>query len=302
MLCKPFFAYEPCHQKRRAQQVRRLLYPLTMGAFCLVLATILYIWDRFGLFLPPPEPFSFPHGKRMAYVSSWDDTGNIHSMHLIARLQLLEGITFPLTINAQTIALSNATVAEYRRLLCRGVGDRVESHTWSHIEGGHDPINDPREYVLSQRAIQRAFGCEHGTTLTYPRGHVPESRGTKNLISHLYAAGRSTQHGLFRADADIFALPCIAVEDITPVDIERAMAAGAVLISYGHGVEGSGWRPIPQARLLQHMRHLKDYSSDIWFTTLPEVVAHLRSTGQLAPRREELWRCRERAPASGCTA
>ena len=191
-------------------------------------------------------------------------------------------------------------MSKFQRLLCRGAGDRIESHTVSHIEGKHDPINDPREYIFSQRDIQNTFGCQHGLTLTYPRGGVPSSRGTRNLISHLYTAARSTREGLFRANDDVFALPCIAVEDITTDDIAEAAATGAVLISYGHGVEGRGWRPVPQARLLQHMRHLKARSDEIWFTTLSEVVAYLRHTGQLPPQKQELWQCHEQVPPLRC--
>ncbi len=267
------------------------------GALCLlslavlICITAMYFGIFATLFVGPPKPFAFPGGKRMAYVSSWDDAGNIPSMHLIARLQKEHDIHFPLTINVQTSALKNATVAEYHRLLCRQAGDRLESHTVSHIEGDNDPINDPKEYILSQRIIQNTFGCEHGTTLTYPRGSVPKSVGTRNLIAHLYTAARSTEEGLFDANSDLFALPCLAVEDITLTDIKRAADTGAVLISYGHGVEGQGWRPVPQAQLLQHMQNLKEMRQDIWFTTLPEVVEYLRRSGQLPPQNQALWQC-----------
>jgi hypothetical protein len=190
---------------------------------------------------------------------------------------------------------------EYRDLICRGAGDRIESHTMTHVDG-EGTIDHLREYVESKRIIQAAFGCEHGTTLTYPRGRTQHAARTKDVIAQTYIGARSTRLGLYRRGDDTMALPCMAVEDLTRGDLQAAMQAGAAIIGYGHGVEGtSGWRPIPPARLLAHMADLKALEESIWFTSLPELLKYLQATGQAPRPPKALWDCPSGRPNLTCT-
>ena len=96
-----------CGRGARSMRRATVLFPICIAVG--LLATFWLHFKRFhSFFRDPPPPFSFPNGKRMAYVSSWDDAGNVVSMHVIAQLQAQEGIKFPLTVNAQTTAFTNA--------------------------------------------------------------------------------------------------------------------------------------------------------------------------------------------------
>ncbi len=167
------------------------------------------------------------------------------------------------------------------------------SHMQRNKQYTQDLLHVPDEYTVSQRYIQDTFGCAHGTTLTYPHGKTPTTAEIRNLVAQHYTAARSTSQGLFTPKSDLYKLPCIIIEGMSRQHIEKAVASGAVLIAYGHGVQGfSGWNPVPQYRLRQHIQDLKALRDDIWFTTLPEVVAYLRQTKQVSvpdvvPRRCE---------------
>lgn len=232
--------------------------------------------------------FYFPNGKKMAYVSTWDDNKNIESLEFIVGLQEKLDLKFPLTLFAFSGFDVEGQVSKMKELTNRGIGDRIECHTTNHHKDGDKwnqkhVRNSVEEYIGNQKWIRTTFGCEHGSILSYPHGAPPSTSETIRRIKSAYLAARTTKQGLFvDASQNEMMMPCTAIESISKASLFNAMKKSGVMITYGHGVRGiSGWNPVDPGKLRQHFEDLKANRDDIWFTTLDNVMTFLRMTLQI---------------------
>ena len=222
----------------------------------------------------------------MAYVSTWDDTGNILShLELVKMMKEEFSLQFPLTTFVNSGHFNASRIDAFKRLLSRGAGDRLESHTVNH---NHLDKIDP--YIEDQAWIRKTFGCEHASTLSYPHGHIPTSRATRIHLRTMYQGARTIAFGLYdQTSHDEMYLPCVEIQSVTREILDKAMLRGAAVITYGHGISGgdwaSGWHPVHLDKMRRHLKDLSVLRDQIWFTTLPELLSYLRKTGQIITKK-----------------
>lgn len=210
--------------------------------------------------------FTYPNGKQMAYVSTWDDYHNINDYIKLSELN--EGLV-PLTMFIDTINLDEEYIAKLNTLI---PFNTIESHSMTHPL---NPNNDT-EYIQSQIDIQRLFGQKYATTYAYPYGNIPDNMTT---VRKTYLAARTCEYG-FVNSTDMHLLNSLPIEKLEEEDIIEAINNNYALITIGHGLD-DGWRPISVKNYKKHLSYLKKHSGKIWFTTLPEFVSYLHSTKQI---------------------
>jgi len=210
--------------------------------------------------------FTYPNEKQMAYVSTWDDYHNIDDYIKLSKMN--KGLV-PLSMFIDTMNLDEEYIAKLNTLI---PFNTIESHSITHPL---NPNNDT-EYIQSQKDIQRLFGQKYGTTYAYPYGNIPDNMTT---VRQTYLAARTCEYG-FVNSTDMHLLNSMPIEELKENDIVEAINNNYALITIGHGLD-QGWRPISVKNYKKHIRYLKKHSDKIWFTTLPEFVSYLRSTGQI---------------------
>ncbi|GAG85299.1 unnamed protein product, partial [marine sediment metagenome] len=185
--------------------------------------------------------FTYPYNKKMAYISSWDDTNNINSFLRIIELYDHFNLEIPLTIFLNTEELNDDNIAKYKYLLAKSkVKHTIESHSVNHPKNP----NNIREYIQSQRKIRKIFGQNYAKTYCYPFGIISKKYEIKNLIKKTYIAARTTKNGYVHR-RNLYDLHCLAIEDINQSHIIYAINGGKTIITYGHGIKGiGGWNPI----------------------------------------------------------
>ena len=220
--------------------------------------------------------FIYPYNKQMAYISSWDDGGNELSFLKIIQLLRENKIKIPLTLFIHSGSINESNIDIYKFILSSKL-HTIESHSINHK---NNP-NIPNEYIESQKQIKKYFGKRYGNTYCYPFGIMPTKSKIKKIIKNKYISARSIKTG-YVSKKELYKLRCIPIEKINEYDITNALKKNYTIITYGHGIEGiSGWNPISVSDFNKHLKLLKKYENNIWFTTLPKFIRFLRKTKQL---------------------
>ncbi len=223
------------------------------------------------------ETFCFPNKKKMAYISSWDDTKNINSFLYIIDICKQLNLQIPLTMFLNTNGLNKMNIIKYKSILTDKIQHVIESHSVSHPENPDTDI----EYTKSQEIIRDIFGLKYAKTYCYPYGTISNKSKIKDIIKNTYIGARTTKTGYFNKK-DMYDLPCIPIEKINENNIIKAINNNKAIITYGHGIKGiSGWNPIDKTLFESHLNILSKYKDDIWFTTLPEFIEYLTNTKQI---------------------
>ena len=254
------------------------------GSLILFIIIIILIIVIFNHLKNLSEKYNYPDGKKMAYISTWDDTQNIESYIRIDKLCKEMNLAIPLTLNVSSaptdqygIDLTQDVINKYKVLLNEPIGHTVESHSVSHPRDSENP----EEYTQSQKTLKRIFGNQYAKTYCFPYGKDPLKQSTIDIVKKHYIAARDIDRGYFNSN-QLYSLHCFPIEEITESDIKTAIDGNKTLITYGHGItEIGGWNPISEKDFIKHLKILKKYESDIWFVTLPKFIEYLRDTNQL---------------------
>ena len=222
--------------------------------------------------------FTFPGGKRAAYVSTWDDTVNLPSVQKVCEVFAqagLEGV--PVTLFCDTDLLTPATVAALPTNVVVG------SHTRTHPWGGFVSISD-RELRGSQAKIQRLLGSNHGRTFCFPHGQFPVTHlgdATNKTIEDTYLGARTTQKGFVDSKDGPYRVRCLKIETIESPNIHTWLQGGRAMVTYGHGIRGiGGWNPVGLSKFKAHVQEIARHKDNIWFTSFSGLVTYLKDTNQ----------------------
>lgn len=214
--------------------------------------------------------FTYPNGKKMAYVSTWDDYHNIDDFIRLSKMN--EDLQVPITMFIDTMNLDETYVAKLNTLIHPNGINTIESHSITH------PLNpnNSTEYTHSKIDIQNLFGDKYGTTYAYPYGNLPDNM---TAVRNTYIAARTCEYGYVNS-TDMHLLNSMPIERLQDSHIKKAMKHNYAIITIGHGLD-DGWRPISEKNYKKHLKFLKKYSDKIWFTTLPDFISYLKLTGQV---------------------
>jgi len=233
--------------------------------------------------------FTFPNNKKIAYISTWDDVSNIDSFIEISKISKKANLDLPLTLFIEVYKLFNYDYIQKYKKFITNTNHTIESHSVTHcnynnndylgLGGGPDKAF---EYITSQKIIKQIFGNKYANTFSYPHGLKPSKDSIKEIIKKTYVGARTSDYGFFKKGDNPIFLKTIPIETITNNDIQTAIDNRYIVITNGHGIKDiGGYNPIESNKLLAHFKFLKFKESDIWFTTLPEVMKYLKDTNQL---------------------
>jgi|SaaInlStandDraft_4_1057021.scaffolds.fasta_scaffold32818_2 peptidoglycan/xylan/chitin deacetylase (PgdA/CDA1 family) len=216
----------------------------------------------------------WPHNKKCAYISTWDDYKNIDSYEYIAKYA--NEYDIPITMFIDNLN-DDKINQRYVKLLSHG--NDIQSHTQSHPYIRKLNTADAQsEYINSKKNIKNKFGDKYGDFLAYPFGEIPYDRKVIDSVRNTYIASRSIKQGLVGIGSNTQELNCIEIEDPDlNKKMDEAILKKAILITYGHGVKGiGGYSPVDKDILLKHFEYIHKNRNDIWFTTLPELFSYLK--------------------------
>ena len=203
------------------------------------------------------------------------------------KYQRRQKLDIPLTLFIEIFNLFNNDYIEKYKQFITGSNHTIESHSVTHCNYNNNDYLGLVQinhliYITSQKIIKQIFGNEYANTFSYPHGLKPSKDSIKEIIKKTYLGARTINSGFFKKGDDPIFLKSIPIEMIKINHIQTAIDNGYVIITYGHGIKGiGGCNPIESNKLLTHFKFLKFKESDIWFTTLPELMKYLKATNQL---------------------